>query len=191
MQLRTDPSQESELSRGFWPLSSCKPSAGRLTGTWSPRRALCCTAPRRAVWGSWKFESWGGWSQGPSALLLVFEHQADSSADVLACYLPTPPSQNDHPDCCPETEKSGNKWRPIREKQGRLRHSNRGHCPRAMEVLEEEVGATSPYLSKISLISGSWECGYMALFGFSLEQLNKGRRWGKFCLLCSRSGVAE
>lgn len=51
-------------------------------------------------------------------------------------------------------------------------------------MLEEEVGTTSPYLSKISLISGSWECGYMILFGFSLEQSNKGRGWGEFCLLC-------
>ncbi|XP_053528661.1 sodium/potassium-transporting ATPase subunit gamma isoform X9 [Artibeus jamaicensis] len=66
MQLRTDPSQEMELSRGFLPLSSCKPSAERLTGTWSPRSALCHAAPRHAVWQSWwTFESWGGWSRGP------------------------------------------------------------------------------------------------------------------------------
>lgn len=125
VQLRTDPIQESELSRGFWPLSSCKPSAGRLTGTWSPRHAcaLLCSAQTSGL-AELEIQVLGRLVKRASALSLVFEHQADSSTDVLACYLPTRLSQNDHPDCCPETEESGNKWRPIWERQGMLRHGN-------------------------------------------------------------------
>lgn len=163
MQLRkTDPSRHLGLCRGFWPLSSCEPSAGRPARTWAPGAHSTGQPPTRRRAGGQPPRGELVLRARPCCWLWAAGRQPSRCSSVLP---PSPPSQQWPPVCCPEVESEAC-W----GKAGETEAGPQGHCP--MGCGRGSWGA-SPHLPKISLISGSWRA-QRSVAGWPSLVSNKG-----------------
>lgn len=110
MELKTDLSRESGLSRGFWLLSSCEPAPGGLAGGLESKAVPSALQPPHP--GQVNLEDPVSRRLGMRALasLLVLEHQGDKAQLMSQSVNSLPHEPNhDHPRRSPKAEESGDK----------------------------------------------------------------------------------